>query len=259
MKQEMMTVVAQRPLAPKIFELTLSGQLVKEMQLPGQFLNILVPQKDLILRRPISINQIDQQNLTCRIIYRVEGAGTKALAQLTTGAKVDVLGPLGNGYSLANLQAGDQVYLVGGGIGIPPLYELAKQLQAIGVQPIHFLGFASKEVVYYEKEFAALGPTFITTDDGSYQHQGHVGTILPDRTQDVQIAGIFACGNNGLLKMVTQRFSEHPNAQISLEARMACGVGACYACVCHADEPSQTKSYKVCDEGPIFHVGQVVL
>lgn len=168
------------------------------------------------------------------------------------------MGPLGNGFDLAGLSAGDQVFVVGGGIGVPPLYELSKQLTHLGVKVTHFLGFASKEVVYYEEEFRDLGETRVATDDGTHGLHGNVGNLLMG-TEETP-AAVFACGSNGLLKTVEQLFSTHQNVQLSLESRMACGIGACYACVCHKPEDETgTKSVKVCDEGPIFKVGEVVI
>lgn len=259
MKQELMTIVSQKNLAPKIYEMTLSGKLVQEMKTPGQFLHIRVPRQDLLLRRPISLNQIDLSQNTCRIIYRVEGDGTRVFSELKAGDFLDVLGPLGNGFDLSQLATGDQAYIIGGGIGIPPLYELSRQLVKRGVTPVHFLGFASKEVLYYEKEFCALGETRIATDDGSYGVHGNVGNLLL-ADSSAPPAAVFACGSNGLLKTVEQLYQQHPNTQLSLESRMACGIGACYACVCHLQEDETgEKSVKVCDEGPIFSVGKVVL
>ncbi|MGG5316271.1 dihydroorotate dehydrogenase electron transfer subunit [Enterococcus sp. AZ072] len=255
MKQEMMTIVSQQQLAPRIYEMVLTGKLVEQMNNPGQFIHIRVPRADLLLRRPISINQIDREKSTCTIIYRVEGDGTKFFSELEAGDQLDVMGPLGNGFDLSGLNQGDTAFIVGGGIGVPPLYELSKQLTKQGVQVIHFLGFASKEFVYYAEEFQALGDTRFSTDDGSFGLQGNVGNLLL-ATQEKPTA-VFACGNNGLLKTVEQLYGEVGNVQLSLESRMACGMGACYACVCHvADEPS--KSVKVCDDGPVFQAGEVV-
>ncbi|WP_337248047.1 dihydroorotate dehydrogenase electron transfer subunit [Candidatus Enterococcus willemsii] len=259
MKQEMMEIASQRLLAPRIYEMTLKGQLVKEMSVPGQFLHLRVPQNDLLLRRPISVNDINHEKGTCRIIYRVEGDGTRVFSEMQAGDKIDVMGPLGNGFQLSDIHAGDTVYIVGGGIGIPPLYELSKQLIALGAKPVHFLGYASKEVMYYEEEFRALGETHIATDDGTYGVHGHVGYLLAEA--DETPAAVFSCGANGMLKAVEQKYlSIVENVQLSLEARMACGMGACYACVCHLQEDKTgQKSVKVCDEGPIFPAGKVVL
>ena len=118
-KQEMMTIVAQKQLAPRIYQLDLQGELVKEMTRPGQFVHIKVPRADLLLRRPISINQIDHSNETCRLIYRVEGAGTEVFATMKAGEQLDILGPLGNGFDITTVAAGQTAFIVGGGIGIP--------------------------------------------------------------------------------------------------------------------------------------------
>ncbi|MEY8444682.1 dihydroorotate dehydrogenase electron transfer subunit [Enterococcus ratti] len=258
MKQETMKIIDQRRLAPYIYELSLRGELVKEMTIPGQFLHIRVPRADLLLRRPISVSSIDKENSICRIIYRIEGEGTRIFSELKKGDDLDILGPLGNGFDLSHLKKDDEVFIVGGGIGIPPLYELSKQLKKIGVKPIHFLGFSSKKVMYYEEEFKRLGDTSISTDDGSYGMQGNVEILLKSTSKKPK--AVFACGANGLLKTIEKLYLAHPNVQLSLESRMACGIGACYACVCHqpADETGTT-SVKVCNEGPIFKVGEVVL
>ncbi|XUB36469.1 dihydroorotate dehydrogenase electron transfer subunit [Enterococcus sp. DIV0876] len=258
MKQENMTIVRQRQLAPKIFEMTLSGELVNQMTTPGQFLHLKVPEQSFLLRRPISINHVDLARKECRIIYRVEGHGTAIFSEMMAGDILDVMGPLGNGFQFHHLTPGETVFVVGGGIGVPPLYELSKQLRKQQINVIHFLGFASAEVMYYEEEFKQLGDTRIATDDGSYGIHGNVGNLLMAAAQ--KPAAVFACGNNGLLKTVAQLFDELDDVQLSMEARMACGMGACYACVCHTkDDEHGVKSVKVCDEGPVFQARKVVI
>lgn len=260
MKQEMMTIVDQKQLAPRIYQLTLTGQLVKEMETPGQFIHIKVPRADLLLRRPISINQINQEEATCTIIYRSEGDGTQYFSTMVPGEQLDVMGPLGNGFDVTCLKEGQTAFIVGGGIGIPPLYELSKQLRQRGIKVVHFLGFASKQVAYFEEEFMALGDTRFATDDGSFGVEGNVGNLLLAALETESPDAIYACGANGMLKMIAQVFAEHPNVFLSLEQRMACGMGACYACVCHVPEDATgTKSVKVCDEGPIFRASEVIL
>lgn len=258
----MMTILAQEEVAPRIFKLTLQGKLVGEMQTPGQFLHIKVPRADLLLRRPISINAIDQATETCQIIYRIEGDGTKAFSELTPGMQLDVLGPLGNGFDLSKIKANDVVYLIGGGIGVPPLYELSRRLKEIGAIPVHFFGFASQSVMYDKELFEALGVCHWATDDGSFGMKGHVGMLLDQVATETPEtpAAVFACGNKGMLRTVDERYRNHPNAQLSHEARMACGMGACYGCVCHVTgNETGTKSVKVCDEGPVFPAGKVVI
>ncbi|MGX7418735.1 dihydroorotate dehydrogenase electron transfer subunit [Carnobacterium gallinarum] len=260
MLQEIMTVVAQKELAPKIFEMRLTGELVKEMGTPDQFLHILVPRQDLLLRRPISIAEINSERQECTIIYRVEGAGTAAMSLLTAGDPLDVMGPLGNGFPLEKAQAGAKALVIGGGIGVPPLYELSKQLVAKGVEVQHVFGFANKEVIFYETEFKKLGNVIYSTDNGSYGIHGHIGFALDTLPENYVPDVVYACGSRGLLMAVENRYEQLDHAYFSLEARMACGMGACYACVCHKkDDPTGATSMKVCDEGPVFKVGEVVL
>jgi len=259
MKQEMMEIVNQVELAPRIFEMTLRGELTQEMVTPGQFIHIRVPRTDLLLRRPISLAEINHNTKTCKIIYRVEGDGTKAFSECHVGEKLDCLGPLGNGFDISMVNEGDVVYVIGGGIGVPPLYELGKRLKEKNAT-IYFLnGFANKEVVYYENEFKALGELLIATDDGSYGVHGHVGNLITDvQKKGLEPKAIYACGAPGLLRAVENTFSTHPHVYLSMEERMACGVGACYACVCQSKkDPSINK--KVCDEGPIFKAGEVII
>lgn len=260
MKQEIMTVVRQKELAKNIFELVLHGDLVTEMNQPGQFLHIKVPREDLLLRRPLSLAKIDQEKQECTVIYRVEGAGTDYFSQLPNSAELDVLGPLGHGFPIDFIQPEDVAFVIGGGIGVPPMYQLSRELTAKGAKVIHLLGFANKDVVFYEDEFKALGQTLISTDDGSYGVHGHVGNLLEEALKTNQAAAVYACGSNGLLKTVNREFLTHPHAYLSLEARMACGMGACYACVVHVeDDETGLQSKKVCSDGPVFETGEVVL
>lgn len=260
MKQEWMEVVAQQELAPRIFEMTLKGKLVSQMLTPGQFLHIKIPREDLLLRRPISLSEIDQIEQTCKIIYRIEGQGTAELSQLKSGDCLDILGPLGNGFDISRVEKDEEILVVGGGIGVPPLYELGLQLSNKGAKVTFLLGYSTAEVSFYEEKFKQLGEVEIATDDGTYGTKGNVGILIDNYLENKNPAAVYACGAVGLLKKVDDTFYHHPRAYLSLEARMACGMGACYACVCHVqgDETKQ-KSKKVCDEGPVFRTGEVVL
>lgn len=257
-KQEMMTVLAQKELAPKIYEMTLTGKLVKEMTIPGQFLHLKAPRADLLLRRPISLASVDQKNASCKLIYRTEGVGTELFSQLVPDDQVDVMGPLGNGFPIEFLGKEDLVFIIGGGIGVPPLFELAKKVKEKGSKIVFFLGFAKKEVIFYEQEFAQMGEVHLSTDDGSYGVKGHVGTMLTKVLQNEKPTAVYSCGSNGLLKAVDHYFADLEHAYLSLEARMACGMGACYACVCPT-RADRGKSKKICDEGPVFSTGEVIL
>ena len=254
-----MTIVEQKNLAPRIFEMTLKGDLTQDMKTPGQFVHIRVPSNDLLLRRPISLAKIDKDNGTCTIIYRVEGEGTEIFSHMKVGDTLDVMGPLGNGFDIHGLNDNDTAFVIGGGIGTPPMYELARQLVENGVKVINLIGFASKEVLFYQEEFKALGETRFSTDDGSFGLHGHVGTLIDEALVEYGVpSAVYACGADGLLRAVDTKFETHERAYISMEERMACGMGACYACVVPLRE-NENLSLKICDEGPIFPTGKVVI
>ncbi|MDQ0245615.1 dihydroorotate dehydrogenase electron transfer subunit [Bacillus fengqiuensis] len=255
-KTELMEIVEQKNIARHIYELTLTGQLVQQMEQPGQFVHLRVNDDYLpTLRRPISICTMDREKQQFTMIYRAEGAGTKKLAEKKPGDTVDVLGPLGNGFPTDAVEKHETALLVGGGIGVPPLYELSKQLTAKGVKVIHVLGFQSSEDAFYEEKFLTLGETYIATVDGTYGTKGFVTDVIKQR--DLQFDTLFSCGPTPMLKALEQAYP-HKRVYLSLEERMGCGIGACFACVCRVDE--ETAAYKkVCSDGPVFKAGEVLL
>jgi dihydroorotate dehydrogenase electron transfer subunit len=256
MKREHMTVVRHEQIAKNIYEITLSGHLVEEMNAPGQFVHVKVtPQANPLLRRPLSLCRIDQDASECTLIYRKEGIGTTLLAEKRPGETVDVFGPLGNGFPLDAVEKGQRALLVGGGIGVPPLYELAKQLVEKGVIVTNVLGFQTKDAVFYEQEFSMFGETYVATVDGSYGMKGFVTDVIDQR--DISFDVLYACGPKPMLKELEQAFP-HKEVYLSLEERMGCGIGACFACVCRVPE-SETAYKKVCSDGPVFKAGEVVL
>lgn len=257
-KKGWLTVVENNRIAEHIFEMKLEGSLVEQLDQPGQFVHLRIGKGlDPLLRRPISICDVDHAKQQLTIIYRAEGAGTTLLAQHVQGDQVDVLGPLGQGFPLYERQTGEHVVLVGGGVGVPPLYYLSKRLTALGVKVTHILGFATESAVFYAQEFEELGETYITTIDGSYGTQGLVTDVL-DQWEMTKWAALYSCGPLPMLRALSTRFKQHPAAFISLEERMGCGVGACFACVCPTSE-SATSYKKICTHGPVFRVGEVVL
>lgn len=253
-QQERMKVVRQKQIADDIFELTLIGQLTLEMKQPGQFVHIRVTDSyEPSLRRPISIAEIDHDSMQFKMIYRAGGLGTKLLSKKKAGDEVDVLGPLGNGFPVDEALPGSTALLVGGGIGVPPLYELSKRLNERGVKTIHVLGFQSEENVFYEDKFTLLGETFIVTADGTYGYKGFVTDVISevDPTFDV----FYSCGPMPMLGALEKSI---PNKKgfLSFEERMGCGIGACYACVCDTTDGDYKK---VCSDGPVFPRGVVKL
>ena len=252
---EVMRVVSQEEIAPTIFELVLEGEMVEAMK-AGQFLHLRVPDDAHLLRRPISISSIDKLKNQCHLIYRIEGSGTAIFSSLRPGDFLDVMGPQGNGFDLSELDDQSKVLLVGGGIGVPPLLEVAKQLHERGVEITTVLGFATKDAVILEDELAQYSQVFVTTDDGSYGIKGNVSVVINEC--DTEFDAIYSCGAPGMMKYINQTFYEHPRAYLSLESRMACGMGACYACVLKVPD-SETVSQRVCEDGPVFKTGTVVL
>ena len=252
---EVMRVVSQEEIAPAIFELVLEGEMVEAMK-AGQFLHLRVPDDAHLLRRPISISSIDKTTKQCRLIYRVEGSGTAIFSRLKADDFLDVMGPQGNGFDLSDLDKQSHVLLVGGGIGVPPLFEVAKQLHERGVEITTVLGFSNRNAVILDDELAKYSQVYVTTDDGSHGIKGNVSVVINEF--DNKFDAIYSCGAPGMMKYINQTFHDHPRAYLSLESRMACGMGACYACVLKVPD-NETVSQRVCEDGPVFKTGTVVL
>jgi dihydroorotate dehydrogenase electron transfer subunit len=247
-------VLEQKELATGIFDMLLSvGEMAKEAK-PGQFISVYTNDGGKLLPRPISICGIDKENGTLRIVYRVtgEGTGTKEFSTYTKGTKVDVMGPLGNGYTMKDKKA----ILIGGGIGIPPMLELAKQLDC---EKTVVLGY--RDETFLKEEFEALADVYVSSDFGTV---GVKGTVL-DAIREYGVEGdiIYACGPTPMLKALKDYAKEQGiEAQISLEERMACGIGACLACVCKSkevDEHTHVHNKRICKDGPVFDAREVEL
>ncbi|MBM6618518.1 dihydroorotate dehydrogenase electron transfer subunit [Bacillus suaedaesalsae] len=255
---EWMTITSHKKIASNIFELTLQGELVGNMNEPGQFVHIKLSKGiEPLLRRPISICSINHSQSQFTIVFRAEGFGTKLLSEKGIGDKVHVLGPLGNGFPVHETNVQETALLVGGGIGVPPLYELSKQLVKRGVNVIHVLGFQSAEQVFYESKFHQLGDTYVATVDGTYGIKGFVTNVITEK--HITFDTLYACGPNPMLRALEMRYPEQ-NVYLSLEERMGCGIGACFACVCKVPNDDTGYAYKkVCTDGPVFKIGEVVI
>lgn len=258
MKNEEMRIVAKHQLTQDVFEFVLEGDLVNEHIKAGQFLNIKVPREDLILRRPISISSIHVDKRQLTIVLRAQGEGTQSICKQEVGETLDVLGALGHGFPIDSVQAGQQVLIVGGGIGIPPLLEVSKQLSNKGAKLTILLGFQTCASVFYEDVFRLYGQVWISSDDGSIGSHGTVETILNDQLKDRVFDAVFACGPIGLNRMINERYQYHSHAYISLEERMACGIGACAACTCQKAN-TDSENVKVCSDGPVFKTNEVIV
>lgn len=249
-------------IAKDTFKMEIIGNFNKADFKPGQFINIKIGKgKEFLLRRPISICEINSKN-KITIIYKINGEGTKRLSKLQKGDEIDIILSLGNGYDLNSLDRGCAL-LIGGGIGIPPLYELSKQFNKKGIKTIHILGFNTKDEIFYEKEFLNLGETYITTVDGSYGSKGFVTDMIDSLYQNKEFYfdKYYSCGPIPMLKALSEKLKEK-EGYISLENRMACGVGACYACVCkkkNNNKDTKQNYTRVCYDGPVYEVGTVEL
>jgi dihydroorotate dehydrogenase electron transfer subunit len=255
-KKELCKIISQKEIAADIYELTVEARLVNEISAPGQFVHIRVAKGwDPLLRRPISISSFDKSTNQFTMIYRKEGQGTSRLADMTAGMGLDILGPLGNGFPVNEVSIGETALLVGGGIGVPPLYELSNQLKAKGVKVIHVLGFQTESAVFYESEFLKNGETFVATVDGTYGRKGFVTDVMKSLSFDC----IYTCGPTPMLRAIEHGYSDK-KMFLSLEERMGCGVGACFACVCKsAADPNGVSYKKVCSDGPVFRAGEVLI
>ena len=241
MKQSLFSIVSNTPLTDSVYKMVLSGD-TSAITAPGQFVNIQLTGK--FLRRPISVCDYDGETLT--IVYKVVGKGTEQMASMTAGEALDILTGLGNGYDLA--PAGDRPVLLGGGVGVPPLYHLAKRLLALGKEVTVVLGFNTASEIFYEKEFQALGcKTFVTTVDGSYGKKGFVTDALPE-----DYTYFYTCGPEPMLKAVYR--TTNTSGQMSFEQRMGCGFGACMGCSCK----TLTGNKRICKEGPVMRKEEVL-
>jgi dihydroorotate dehydrogenase electron transfer subunit len=246
-------VTGQSEIAPGIFDLRVKTALAEEA-VPGQFVGICPADGSRILPRPISVCGIDRTEDILRFVYRVAGAGTEEFSGLAKGDTIDIIGMLGNGFPLKRAE-GRKVFIIGGGIGLPPLLETARQIK--GCRQI-VLGYRNSTTFMLD-EFRQYGTVTVATEDGSLGTRGNVLDAIKENglTADV----MFACGPMPMLRALKRYAAENgTEAYISLEERMACGVGACLGCVCrtvHEDSHSHVHNARICTEGPVFNAEDV--
>lgn len=243
MKKIVFTLTDRRQLTKDVFELTFAGD-TSAIEQPGQFVNIEI--SGLFLRRPISV--CDWSNGRLVLICRAIGAGTKALCSAPIGTAFDMLTGLGNGYDITKSTA--TPILIGGGVGVPPLYGLAKALITAGIRPTVALGFGSRQELFYEEEFKALGcPVLVSTVDGSYGKKGFVTALVEETTCDY----CFCCGPEPMLKAV-YNLPQLTGGQYSFEERMGCGFGACVGCTCKTKYGNK----RICKDGPVLYQEEII-
>ncbi|MBQ3529139.1 MAG: dihydroorotate dehydrogenase electron transfer subunit [Oscillospiraceae bacterium] len=242
MKQSVFEIVSNKPLTDSVFQMVLQGDTTA-ITAPGQFVNLKL--EGLYLRRPISVCDLNGDKLT--IVYKAVGNGTVQMSRMQAGERLDVLTGLGNGYDLS--LSGDNPVLLGGGVGVPPMYLLAKELLKQGKKVSVILGFNTKSEIFYEQEFKKLGcAVTVTTVDGSYGIKGFVTTAL----EAMDYSYFYTCGPEPMLKAVYK--ASATSGQMSFEKRMGCGFGACMGCSCK----TLTGYKRICKEGPVMKKEEIL-
>ena len=241
MKQSFFEIIENTALTADVYRMRLRGD-TSAITAPGQFVNLKLD--GMYLRRPISVCDVEGDVLT--LVYKVVGKGTEAMSKMTEGC-LDILTGLGNGYDLS--ASGDKPLLLGGGVGVPPMYMLCRKLIESGKQVTVVLGFNKASEIFYEEEFRALGATvYVTTVDGSYGIRGFV----TDAMKDIEYSHFFTCGPEPMLKAVWN--ASVTEGQLSFEERMGCGFGACMGCSCK----TLTGNKRICKEGPVLRKEEIL-
>ena len=249
-KKEIALVVSQEQLADNIFSMWIQTEAAASAR-PGQFISMYTNDGTKLLPRPISICEIDKANGKLRVVYRVTGekTGTKEFSQMKAGDTIPVVGPLGNGFPLEKAE-GKKAFLMGGGIGVPPILELAKQLNC---EKQIVVGYRD-EHTFLKEQFEANGTLYISTEDGSVGTKGNVMHAIAENNLTADI--IYACGPTPMLRAIKNYAEENGiECYISLEERMACGIGACLACTCKSkekDHHTNVNNKRICKDGPVF-------
>ncbi|RGY99633.1 dihydroorotate dehydrogenase electron transfer subunit [Clostridium sp. AM58-1XD] len=249
-------VVEQNQLSDDIFSMWIEAETMAEQCVPGQFIAVYPKDRTKLLPRPISICEADKENGRIRIVYRVVGGGTEEFSGYKAGDTVEIMGPLGNGFPLKDKRA----FLIGGGIGIPPMLELAKNLSAAGGEQVTMvLGY--RDTLFLNEELEQYGRVYIATEDGSAGTKGNVLDAIRENGLEADL--IYACGPTPMLRALKAYAAEkNMECYLSLEEKMACGIGACLACVCKSKEVdghSHVHNKRICKDGPVFAAEEVEL
>ena len=252
--QEVCSIIRQEEIGTDIYAMWLSTENIAKAAVPGQFVSVYCNEGSRILPRPISICEVKDDKTALKIVYRVVGKGTDEFCKLKSGDKLRVLGPIGNGYTLRR----EKALLVAGGIGVPPMVELAKQLKASGVEDIAaVVGY--RDELFLKEKLEQYCKVYVATEDGSYGTKGNVLDAIKQEGLECKV--IYSCGPMPMLKALAAYAEENDiEAQISLEERMACGIGACLGCITKTkkkDSHSNVNNARICVDGPVFDSREV--
>ena len=250
------TVIEQKMIADGICSMWLDAKEVAVQAKPGQFISVYSNDKSRVLPRPISICEIDREKGTLRIVYRVVGKGTEEFSKAEAGDSFEILGPLGNGFPIEEAK-GKKVLMIGGGIGVPPMLQTAQEIEG---EAIIVSGYRNQDL-FLKEELESAGTLFIATEDGSVGTKGNVVDAI--RENQIEADMMFACGPKPMLRALKNYALEKGiPCWISMEEKMACGVGACLACVCQSkdvDSHSHVHNKRICKDGPVFLSTEVEL
>ncbi len=253
---ERAVVLSQEQIAGQIFSMWLQTERIAAEAMPGQFISVYSNDSGRMLPRPISICETDKEKNALRIVYRVAGKGTEEFSRCAAGDRLDILGPSGNGFPLERCPEGRKAFLIGGGIGIPPMVQLSKEIRG-EVQAV--AGY--RDELFLTEELKKNGTLYVATEDGSAGTKGNVLDCIRENGLSADV--IYACGPTPMLRAVKSYAAENGiECWISMEERMACGIGACLACVCRSkevDDHSRVHNRRICKEGPVFPAGEVEL
>ena len=249
-------IIAQERIASDVYSMWIRTEKIAKAALPGQFISVYSNDSSRLLPRPISICEVDREQKALRIVYRVVGKGTAEFSKMKAAETLEILGPLGNGFPIERCKKGKKPLLIAGGIGIPPMVWLARELQG-EIQ----IAAGYRDEIFLEKELETNGRLYIATEDGSHGTKGNVLDAVEDHHLEADV--MFACGPAPMLRAL-KKYALEKNIEcwLSLEERMACGVGACLACVCktkEVDPHSNVHNKRICEDGPVFLSTEVEL
>lgn len=256
--QENATVVSQKQIGDGIFDLTLEANAIANEAVAGQFVSVYSNDPSKLLPRPISLCGFDKEKGTIRLVYRVtgEGTGTEEFSRLKVGDTIRLIGPLGNGFTVI---PGKKAFLVGGGIGVPPMLQLAKEINKNQLAPMQVIMGYRDDNTFLLDEFKEEAQSFVSSDNGAVGTKGTVVDAIKENMLEAEV--IYACGPMPMLRALKE-YAEANQMEcfVSMEERMACGIGACLACVCNSkekDEHTNVNNKRICKEGPVFNARDV--